>query len=443
MEKEMNRTSGNAGHTFRQEYENRLMTAAEAAALIENGASIYVDDPLSQPYGLVRAVEERARQGFLHDVTFNILLDAHPYACYSEELADRIHGVSWFSGQTGRRAIAKGLGDIMPCIYHSAHTVAEHRPMDLWLLQTSGMDENGYFTTPDGSLGETMKKTSSRIMIQVNRNLPVTKGATKIHISEVAAVCELDEPLPIVPRVEIDEISETIGGLIAEEIPDGATIQLGIGSIPDAVGKALLGKHHLGIHSELLTNSLVDLIRAGAADNSRKPLHTGKTIATFAMGDEEMYKFLDHDPDIEFLSAYYVNDPGVIAQHPDMISVNAALEVDFFGQVCAESVGTVHISGSGGQIDFVQGAVRSPGGKSFIAFPSTAAGGTISRIRPILTPGSIVTTSKNDVDYIVTEYGIAPMRARTVRERTRALISIAHPKFREELEFAARERHFL
>ena len=273
--------------------------------------------------------------------------------------------------------------------------------------------------------------------------MPRSLSAPVIHLSQVTALCECDYPLPVSAPPVVDEVSALIGGAIADEVPDGATLQLGIGAVPDAVGMALKDKHDLGIHTELLTDSMIELIECGAITNARKPIHRGKSVATFAFGSKRIYDYIDDNPAVELLPVDYVNDPKVIARHPDFISVNAAVEVDFFGQVCAESLGSRHLSGTGGQVDYVRGAVESDGGKSFIAFPSTARGGEVSRIRPTLTPGSIVTTSKNDVDYIVTEYGIAHLRGRTLSQRTRALIAIAHPKFRDELTFEAKKAGIL
>ena len=247
----------------------------------------------------------------------------------------------------------------------------------------------------------------------------------------------------MLPPVKLDEVSITIGNLIAEQIPDGACIQLGIGAIPDATGMALKAKHDLGIHTEMFTDSMVELIECGAVNNSKKQIHRGKSVTTFAYGSKRIYDYIDDNPAIEILPVNYVNDPNVICKNDNMISINAALEVDFFGQVCAESVGTKHMSGSGGQIDYVRGACQSKGGKSFIAFTSTAKGGTISKIKSILTPGAICTTSKNDVDCIVTEYGIAHLRGRSLGERTKQLIAIAHPDFRDELTFEAKKRGIL
>lgn len=247
----------------------------------------------------------------------------------------------------------------------------------------------------------------------------------------------------MLPPAEIDTVSRTIGGLIAQEVRDGATLQLGIGAIPEAVGLALRDKHDLGIHTELFTDSMVELIECGAVTNEKKPIHTGRTVATLAFGSRRLYDYIDDNPAFEMLPVTYVNDPAVIARHPNFISVNSALEVDFYGQVCAESIGTRHISGSGGQLDYVRGAVMSEGGKSFIAFPSTAENGAVSRIRAALTAGASITTGKNDVDYIATEYGLARLRGKTLSQRTRALIAIAHPRFRDELTFAAKKQNIL
>ena len=256
----------------------------------------------------------------------------------------------------------------------------------------------------------------------------------------MAAIVENTHDMPVLPPTKIDETSKIIGGYIAEQIPDGACIQLGIGAIPDAVGAALKEKHDLGIHTEMFTDSMVELIECGAVNNSKKQIHRYQSVTTFAYGSQRIYDYIDDNPGIAFLPVDYVNDPAVICRNDNVISVNAALEVDLWGQVCAESVGTRHVSGSGGQVDYVRGACQSKGGKSFIAFSSTAKNDTINKIKPVLTPGAIVTTSKNDVDYIVTEYGVAHMRGESLASRAKQLIAIAHPNFRDELRFEAKKR---
>jgi acyl-CoA hydrolase len=306
------------------------------------------------------------------------------------------------------------------------------------------MDKHGYFSLANSaSYSPAMIDKAKRIFVEVNVNQPRAVCGPQLHISQIDAIVENNIELPVLPPVVLDDVSITIGNLIAEQIPDGACIQLGIGAIPDATGMALKSKHDLGIHTEMFTDSMVELIECGAVNNSRKQIHKGKSITTFAYGSKRIYDYIDDNPAIELLPVDYVNDPNVICQNDNMISINAALEVDLWGQVCAESVGTKHMSGSGGQIDYVRGACQSKGGKSFIAFTSTAKGGTISKVKPILTPGAVCTTSKNDVDYIVTEYGLAHLRGKSLGERAKALIAIAHPDFRDELTFEAKKRGIL
>ncbi len=354
-------------------------------------------------------------------------------------------GISWFSGAQARTAVNGGYGDIMPCYYRDMPELFTRCVgIDAFCAVVSPMDKHGYFSTGiNGSNSAAMFRKAKRIYLEVNRYMPRNLSAPFIHISQVTALCENPAPLPELPRAEPNAVSSRIGELIAREVPDGATLQIGIGAIPDAVCSLLTDKRDLGIHTELFTDGMVDLIRCGAVNNSRKPIHTGRSVATFAFGSRRIYDYVDDNPAIEILPVDYVNDPAVIARHPNFISVNSALEVDFLGQVCAESVGTRHVSGTGGQVDYTRGAVQSAGGKSFIAFPSTAKDDTISKIRPVLTPGAVVTTSKNDVDHIVTEYGIANLRGKTLSQRARALIAVSHPKFRDELLFAAKKQNIL
>jgi len=307
----------------------------------------------------------------------------------------------------------------------------------------SPMDKHGYFSTCNSSSSFAQSQKAKRIFLEVNKNMPRSPSASFIHISQVTALCENNSTLPIIPPVKKDELSAMIGGMIADEIPNGATIQLGIGNIPNAVGMQLKDKKNLGIHSEMFTDSMVELLECGSANNSLKPIHTGRSVATFIFGSKRMYDFIDDNPSVEMLPVDYVNDPMVISKHPNMMSINAAVEVDFMGQVCAESIGSRHISGTGGQVDFVRGAIQSQGGKSFIAFTSTAENGETSRISPVLKSGAFVTTSKNDVDYIVTEYGIAKLRGKSVYQRAKTLISIAHPRFRDELAYQAKKLNII
>ena len=284
-----------------------------------------------------------------------------------------------------------------------------------------------------------IQEETDNIVLQINRFAPyVTGERTKIHISQAKHVVWADEEKETVPGGPME--TEAMAKFLLDQIPDGACIQLGIGGGSNAVGDSLTSKNDLGCHTEVMSDSIMALMKAGVINNSRPKFIPGKTVVGFAFGSKDLYEYLDHNEDLYFAPFPVINNPVNIAKNDNMISINAAVEVDLFGQVCAESVGTKHMSGSGGQIDYVRGACQSRGGKSFIAFTSTAKGGTISKIKSILTPGAVVTTSKNDVDYIVTEYGVAHLRGRSLGERARQLIAIAHPDFRDELTFEAKKR---
>lgn len=424
-------------------YESKRTTAQEVAKQVQSGWTLGMDAGPTQADGLMAAISEKIAQTDTRDVKVQLMLDTYSYPFLdTEDLKGKFTGMSWFSSNGLRKAVNAGYADVLPAYYRDipGHILREYE-YDAYCVSVSPMDSHGYFSlATSASYSPAMIQKSKRIFVEVNKHQPRALCAPQIHVSEVTAIVENDHLLPTLAETVLDEKSIAIGNIIAEQIPDGACIQLGIGAIPDAVGAALKVKHDLGIHTEMFTSSMVDLIECGAVNNSKKQLHRGKTVTTFAYGSQKIYDFINDNPAIEILPVDYVNDPNVICQNDNMISINAALEVDLFGQVCAESVGTKHMSGSGGQIDYVRGACQSKGGKSFIAFTSTAKDDTISKIKNILTPGAIVTTSKNDVDYIVTEYGIAHLRGRSLAERAKQLIAIAHPNFRDELTFDARKR---
>ena len=436
----------NTARTYRKLYKQKLATAEALAERVESGTVVCSDITLAQPSGLLNALAQHVKKDGLTGVKQHTVLDVYPYEMYQNaDLLGSLTGISWFSSGGARKAINGGYGDVMPCYYRDIPSLFEqYVDVDYFFAAVSPMDSHGYFSMSTvGSNSEAMMRKAKHIIVEVNKNLPRALHSPMVHISQVEGVCENTIPLVVLPQAKIDEVSQTIGNLIAEQIPDGATLQLGIGAVPDAVGMALKNKHDLGIHTEMFTDSMVELIECGAVNNSKKPIHTGRTVATFAFGSQRIYDLINDNPAFELLPVDYVNDPAVIAKHPNFVSINAALEVDFYGQVCAEAIGTKHVSGTGGQVDYVRGAVQSPGGMSFIAFPSTAKGGTVSKIVPMLTQGSVVTTSKNDVDCIVTEYGIAKLRGRPLSERAKALISIAHPDFRDELTFAAKKQNII
>ena len=424
-------------------YKSRQMEPAEMARAIQPGWVCCADIAGAYPAALLAAIASAAGDA-LEDITLHSLLDTPPDPLRLGEVPG-VRPVSWFSGGGLRQAVQAGRGDVMPCYYRDMPGLFTRyvRP-DAFFTTVSPMDRHGYFSTGIcASNSAALAACAGRIYLQVNDQMPRCPTGPQIHISQVAGLWARSAPLPQPPAVQPDPVSQTIGGYIAQEVPNGATLQLGIGAVPEAVGLALADKRDLGIHTELFTDSMLTLIEAGAVTNLRKPLCRGRSVATFVYGSRRLYDFVDDNPGLLLLGVDWVNDPAVIARHPDFISVNGAVEVDLFGQVCAESAGTRHLSGTGGQADFVRGAIQSEGGKSFIAFPSTAKGGTVSRICAQLSPGAVVTTSKNDVDYIVTEHGVAKLRGKTLSQRARALIAIAHPRFREALTAQAKARNIL
>ncbi len=431
---------------YKSIYESKHTTPEEVAKQVQSGWTLGMDAGPTQANGLMNAIAEKVAQTDTKDVKVQLMLDTYAYPFLeSDALKGKMTAYSWFSSGGARKAVNGGWADVLPAYYRDipGHILREY-DYDAYCVSVSPMDSHGYFSlATSNSYSAAMIQKAKRIFVEVNEFQPRALNNLQIHVSQVDAIVENHHRLPELPPVELDEKSIIIGNLIAEQIPDGACIQLGIGAIPDATGAALKVKHDLGIHTEMFTSSMVDLIDCGAVNNSKKQIHRGKTVTTFAYGSQKIYDFIDDNPAIEILPVEYVNDPNVICQNDNVISINAALEVDLFGQVCAESVGTKHMSGSGGQVDYVRGACQSKGGKSFIAFTSTAKDDTISKIKSTLTPGAIVTTSKNDVDYIVTEYGIAHLRGRSLAERTKQLIAIAHPNFRDELTFDARKRGIL
>ena len=424
-------------------YANKLMSLSDTAAKVESGWMIGMDAAAAHPAALVSAIAARAKAGEISGVKIDSLLDVEPLECYADpELNGKFNGVSWFTGGYARKAVNAGYADFIPTYYRDIPgNVRRLYDYDVFITEVSPMDKHGYFSLSTvSSMSEAKLDKAKRVFVVVNDRQPRAVCGLQVHVSQVDAIVENNHELPVLPPVKLDDVSVTIGNLIAEQIPDGACIQLGVGTIPDATGMALKSKHDLGIHTEMFVDSMIELIECGAVNNSKKQIHRGQCVTTFAFGSKRIYDFIDDNPGIAILPVDYVNDPNVICKNDNMISINAAVEVDLMGQVCAESIGTRHLSGTGGQVDFVRGACQSKGGKSFIAFTSTAKNGTVSKIQPTLTPGAVVTTSKNDVDYIVTEYGIAQLRGLPLSKRVANLIAIAHPDFRDELTFEAKKR---
>ena len=431
---------------FQEMYQAKKKTPEEVAMYVESGDVCACPTGLEEPTAIVEAVGARAARGELTGVVHHATLSVKGGPFLNPELRGKYDYVSWFTGGAGRKGIQDGFYTYVPNNYSNipGYWTNVQPKLDVFYAEVSPMDEHGYFSCAmAGAEVVAMRDKASKILLDVNDQMPRVMGDCLVHISQVTALCESSRPLSVLPSMPLSDTDRKIGQMIADEICDGATLQLGIGGIPNAVGVLLQDKKDLGIHTEMFTDSMVDLIECGAVTNMKKPIHVGKTIATLAWGSQKMYDFMNNNPAFEMYPVSYTNNPYIIAQHDNFVSVNACVEVDLFGQVCSESIGTKHYSGSGGQLDFVRGANMSKGGKGFIAMLSTAKGGTISKIKPVLTPGSIVTTPRTEVDYLVTENGIVRLKGQTASARAKMLISLAAPQFREELEFEAKKMNLI
>ena len=429
------------------EYKRKLRTAEEAAAEIPDGASVVQSMAAGEPPALLAAIADRARAGNLSRLTMQSLLPfGHTKATIlSPDLAGVIHWNSLFIGGADREAVQAGRASYTPNFFHQVpRLLSEFIPTDVCIATVSPMDEHGYMSFGVSvDYTSTAARVAKQLIVEVNEQMPRVHGNCFVHISEVSALVENDEPLPVLPQATPREEDEAMGRIIAEMVPDGATIQLGIGGVPNAVARALHDHKDLGIHSEMFVDSMVDLIEDGVANGSKKTLHPGKALFAFAAGSERMYRFLDDNPYVEGHPVSYTNFPSNIARNDNLISVNSTMEVDLTGQCCSESVGAVQFSGTGGQHDFARGAFDSKGGKSIIAFYSTAKNGEISRVVPTLTPGGVVTTPRTEVHYVVSEFGTAQLKGKSTGERARALIGLSHPKFRDWLTDEAKKLGYL
>lgn len=430
---------------FQEMYQRKLTTPQAIAAQIQSGDLCAGTSALGEPEAILEAMTDRALAGELTAVQHHMLLPSRRWRYLEPELAGKITFVSWFTSASARKAVKEGRADFMPNYYYEVPRFwREFVKPNVFYAMVSPMDSHGYFSFGlAASEGRAQMSRADKIFLEVNPSMPRVFGDNFVHISEIDAVCESDKPLPTLPDAPLGEKDLKIGDYVAERICDGAAIQLGIGSIPNAVGKKLAGKKDLGIHSEMFTDSMVDLIECGAVTNRRKQIDIGKSVASFAVGSKRMYDYLDDNPGVSFAPVSYVNDPRVISQNDKMISINACLQVDLVGQVCSESVGPANISGTGGQLDFVRGANWSQGGHTFICTYATAKNDAMSSIVPTLLPGAHVSTPKGDVDCIVTEYGIASLKGKTASQRAKALIEISHPKFREALTAAAKKMNLM
>ena len=423
-------------------YNDRLVTADEAVKHIKSGDRVVIGHACGEPSALVEAMVNN-RDAYKNVETVHMV--GMGKSLYVQPgMEEHFRHNSIFVGGPERKAIAEGRADFTPIYFSKIPSLfwEDYLPVDVAMIEVSKPDKHGYVSLGISVDYAVAIANKGKIVIaQVNESMPRTHGDCFLHVTDIDYFVEDNRPIIELQPGPITEVEEKIGNYCASLVEDGATMQLGIGSLPDAVLMFLKNKKDLGIHSEMISDGVVDLMEAGVINNKRKTLHPGKAVVTFLMGTRKLYDYVDDNPSFYMAPADYTNDPYVIAKNYKMVSINSCVQVDIMGQVCSESVGTKQISAVGGQVDYVRGANMCPGGKAIIAMPSTAKGGQVSKIVPFLDQGAAVTTGRCDVHYIITEYGIANLRNVTLRERSRRLIKIAHPDFRPDL-IAEYERRY-
>ncbi|OGO65003.1 MAG: 4-hydroxybutyrate CoA-transferase [Chloroflexi bacterium RBG_19FT_COMBO_55_16] len=430
-------------------YQSRIVTADEAVKKIQSGQRIFLTGNCSTPQTVLAALVKHAPN--LKDVEICQALTVGPADYVSQEMHGHMRVNTMFISANIRKAVQEGRADFTPVLLSEFPLLFKNKflPVDVALVHLSPPDEHGFcsFSIENG-LTKSPAESAKIIIAEINEQMPRVLGDSFIHLSRVNYIVPVDYPIAEMSMgsEEVDEVTQKIAGFAADLIPDGATMQMGIGAIPDAVLKFLYHKHDLGVHSELFSDGVIDLVEAGVLTNMRKTLHPGKIAAGFVIGSRRLYNWIDDNPMIELHPTEYINDPFVIAQNERMVAINSAIEVDLTGQICADSIGPKLYSGVGGQLDFIYGASRSKGGVPIIALPSTTTtrdGQVISRIVTMLKRGAGVVTSRNHVRYVITEYGVADLYGKSIRQRGQALINVAHPDFREELKREAVELHYM
>jgi len=416
------------------EYKNRLRTPEEALRQVQSGMRVYVEANCGEPETLVEALLKRGP--FVNDVEVVHCLSFGGAGYVAPEMAGHFRHNALFIGSNVREAVNDGRADYTPVYLSEMEELFESgaMPLDVALIQVSRPDVHGFCSFGVSvELALTASKCARYVVAQVNDQMPRTYGDCFIHVSQMHSIVESSRPLCELPKPNITDLHIAIARNVAGLIDDGAVVQTGIGAIPSAVLSCLMDRKDLGVHTELVSDSVIPLIEAGVITGARKNLHPRRIVLAFALGTKKLFDYVGGNPIFEFHPNRYANDPHVIARNDNMVAINSALQIDLTGQVCADSIGTYFYSGIGGQVDFLRGASRSKGGKPIIALPSTAKNDTISRVVPTLDPGAGVVTSRGLIRFVVTEYGVAYLHGKTIRERAKALIEIAHPKFRDGL----------
>jgi len=421
-------------HTVQEMYLSKRSTAEDALNHLRNGDMIIVPTGVGEPPTLLHALSEQ--YGRFSDIQVAQILAMRKYGYFERACRPHVRHAALFFGGASRTGGQGGWCDFIPNYFSEIPMLIERglMPADVVFAMASPMSPHGVFALSLGTDYTMAAIARARaVVLEVNPNVPFTHGQCHVHISQVTALVENEDPVLEVGLPAIGPVQEAIGRLVADQIEDGSTLQIGYGGIPDAVVMQLTNKRDLGIHTEMIGDGILRLVESGAVNNSRKTLLPGKMVATFALGSRRLYEFMHQNPMLEMHPSNFTNDPYIAGQNDRLVTINASLQVDLLGQCGSESIGHLPYSGTGGQVDFVRAANRSRGGKSFIVLPSTAKDGSISRIVPTLSPGTHATTSKNDVNYVVTEWGVAQLRGKSARQRAQALIGIAHPDFRSWL----------
>ena len=430
--------------TWTDQYKQKVVSAAKAVKAVKSGDRIFLTGNCSVPNQILGALVDRAEE--LKDVEINQALTVGSADYVSPEMEGHLRVNTMFISHNTREAVQGGRADFTPVMLSEFPLLFKNNilPVNVAFVHLSPPDPHGYCSFGiEVGLSKSAAESAEIIIAEVNEQMPRTLGDSFIHVSAIDYIVPVDYPLPELTMGEgkPSEKVEKIAGFIADLIPDEATMQMGIGAVPDAVMNHLFNKKDLGIHTELFSDGVIDLVEAGVITNAKKTLHPGKIITGFILGTKRLYDWVHNNPLMEFLRTEYVNDPFVISQNHRMVAINSAIEVDLTGQICADSIGTKLYSGVGGQLDFVYGASRSKGGVPIIALPSTAK--DISRIVTTLKQGAGVITTRNHIHYVVTEYGVADLYGKTIRERARALINVAHPDFKDQLTKEAQELHYI
>ena len=425
-------------------YQQKRCSAADAIGHVRDHDVIVVPTGVGEPPMLLTALSEQRRS--FNDVQVAQTLPLRKFGYFDPETVRHVRHLSYFFSSASRPGGQEGWIDFVPAYFYEVPILIERglSRADVVFAMASEMDEHGYFSL---SLGTDYTMAAVRkaraVVLEVNPNVPYANGNCLVHVSQVSALVESDEPILEVGLPKIEPVQEAIGKYVGDLVPDGATLQIGFGGIPDAVVMQLTQKQDLGIHTEMIGDGIMSLVEAGVVTNRRKNYLPSKMVATFALGSKKLYRFMHRNPALEMHPVDFTNDPALAGLNDNLIAINASLQVDLIGQCCSESMGFMPYSGTGGQADFVRAANRSQGGKAIIVLPSTAKNNTISRIVPTLAPGAHVTTTKNDVNYVVSEFGVAQLRGKSAKQRAEALIGIAHPDFRAELREAAKKMHLL